>query len=306
MSLSVTDSARPSTGLSPAVLALCAVVLVLVWGTAFTMTSVAVRTITPIWLVAMRCVTGAALLTLWALSRGQRFPRLTDKRWIWYAILGLTGMVAPFYLFSRGQTVIDSGLAGITAGTMPLITIVLAHFFADERLNLQKVIGFLVGFCGLIILFLPEDFSFALIADWRSQALLLGGAVCYAVTTIIAKHAPDTPSATGAAMMVICAAIMALIAAALSAPLPSLTVKSAAMVAGLGVGSTGIATILFLFVIRESGPGTIAKINYFPPVVSVTAGILLLGEDFSPKLIIALAVIVCGLLIARRKPKAVG
>jgi len=106
---------------------------------------------------------------------------------------------------------------------------------------------------------------------------------------------------TGAAMMVMCAAVMAVIAAALSAPLPSLTPLSAAMVAGLGAGSTGIATILFLFVIRESGPGTIAKINYFPPVVSVTAGIILLGEDFSPKVIIAFAVIVCGLLIARRQ-----
>jgi len=299
MSSAVTDSNDSSASLTPSVLAACAVVLVLVWGTAFTMTSVAVKTITPIWLVAGRCLIGATLLTLWALYKKERLPRLTDTRWVWYAVLGFTGMVAPFYLFSRGQIVIDSGLAGITAGTMPLITIVLAHFFAGERLNLQKTVGFLVGFCGLIILFLPDDFSLALTADWQSQGLLLGGAFCYAITTIIAKHAPATPSVSAAAMMVICAAIMACIAAVFTAPLPALTPAGGLLILGLGAGSTGVATILFLFLIKRSGPSTIAKINYFPPVVSVTAGIILLGEPFTPKLVIAFIVIVCGLLIAR-------
>ena len=244
---------------------------------------------------------GAALVTCWALFRGHRFPRLSDKRWLWYAALGFIGMVAPFYLFSRGQKVIDSGLAGITAGTMPLITIVLAHFFANERLNSQKFIGFMVGFFGLIILFLPDEISLTLISDWRSQGLLVGGAFCYALTTIVAKRAPDTSPAIGAAMMVTCAALMALIAALFSGPMPSLTLHSFAMVCGLGAGSTGIATILYLFVVQKTGPSMLAKINYFPPVVSVSAGVLLLGEDFSPRIAVAFAVIVAGLLIARSK-----
>ncbi len=253
------------------------------------------------WLVALRCLLAAALLSSWALYRGQRFPPLRDKRWIWYALLGFVGMVAPFYLFSRGQMIIDSGLAGITAGTMPLMTIVLAHFFAGERLNTQKLIGFIVGFFGLVILFLPDDLSLSLIADWKSQGLLVGGAFFYALTTIIAKRAPDTPPAIGAAMMVISAAIMALGAAIVTGPAPGLTLQSFAMICGLGAGSTGIATILYLYVVQKTGPSMLAKINYFPPVVSVSAGVILLGEDFSPRIVLAFAVIVTGLLIAHSK-----
>jgi len=170
-----------------------ACILSLVWGSAFTMTKVAVRDIDPIWLVAMRCSIGSILLVSWMFYRGRRFPKLTDKRWLWYCLLGFVGMVLPFWLFSTGQQVIDSGLAAILAGTMPLITIVLAHFFvAGEPLSTRKALGFFIGFIGIITLFLPEDFSLALVADWQSQALMIAAAFCYAATTIIAKRAPET------------------------------------------------------------------------------------------------------------------
>lgn len=301
MALNPTDS--DNAALPAGKLLLIAVMLILIWGTAFTMTSVGVRTITPIWLVTGRCILGAVLVTAWAYSRGHRLPPLTDTRWVWYFVLGLIGMVAPFYLFSRGQIVIDSGMSAIIAGTMPLMTIIMAHFFVGEYLNARKIAGFIIGFIGLIILFLPDDFSLALIPNWKHQLFPLGGAFCYALTTIIAKRAPQTPAGLSAAMMVISATIMAVIGAIISgAPVPTLTALSAAMVVGLGTGATGIAAILYLFVIQKNGPSTIAKINYFPPVVSVVAGVVLLGEPFSWRIVAAFAIILAGLLVARSKP----
>lgn len=281
-----------------------AALLSLVWGSAFTMTRVAVRDIAPIWLVAMRCSIGSILLISWMHYCGHRFPALKDKRWLWYSWLGFVGMVLPFYLFSKGQIKIDSGLAAILAGTMPLITIILAHFFVNERMTPRKMLGFLIGFLGIVTLFLPKDLSLSLISDWRSQALMVGGAFCYAATTILAKRAPPTPPSVGAAMMVCCASLVAIICALISGvPDAAPHGLTLLMALGLGLGSTGIATIVYLWVLEQSGPSLLAKINYFPPLVSVALGTWLLGEEFTWRLAAAFVMILIGLLVARSGPK---
>lgn len=286
-------------------LLLIALTLIITWGTAYTMVSVGVRYITPIWLVAYRTILGAILVTLYAYWRGHRFPKLSNPRWLWYFILGLTGMVIPFFLISVGQKTVDSGVAAIIVGFMPLMTIIMAHFFANERLTVRKTLGFLLGFVGIIILFLPENFNLTLIKDWRAQVLVVGGAFFYAITTILAKRAPDTPASLAAAMMLVGAAIAATLAAIVSG-IPD-TIPPAMgiwMAVGLGIGSTALGNILFLYVVQKSGPSMIARINYFPALASVIAGVWFLNEPFTWRIAIAMCVIILGVFISRSGPEA--
>lgn len=313
----MTESLCPDTPVDPApdgrrrlIFWGIAITLVLVWGTAFTMIGYSVRYVSPVWLVSTRVMLGAVLMTAYMYARGRRFPALTDIRWLWYSALGFTGMVAPFFLISWGQKTIDSGLSAVIVGTMPLMTIILAHFFANERMTLFKGLGFLMGFVGIAVLFLPDDIDLGLISDWRGQACMVLGAFCYALTTVAAKRAPDTPSSTGAAMMLTAAAVMALAAslpfalAVNGGGIDSIPLSAWLCIIGLGIGSTALGTILYLYMIAEFGPSSIARINYFPPLVSVIAGIIFLSEDFTLKLLIALALIFAGLLLAgvKRKP----
>lgn len=293
-------------GLSWPVLITVSFVLVLIWGVAYTMIGVGVKHMTPIWLVAYRLVIGAVLVTGFAFARGQRFPKFTDARWRWYLMLGITGSVLPFFLISTGQLKVDSGISSIIVGAMPIMTIVLAHFFSNERLTPMKMLGFFVGFLGIVILFLPDDFSLALIGDWKSQMLIVGGAVCYAFTTVFAKRAPKTQSAIGASMMLIWAASIGVIAALISGlPAQPPALMGHLMAWGLGIGSTGIATVLYLWVIEKTGPTMLAKINYFTPVVSVIFGVWLLSEPFTWRVVISFAIIVAGILIARMKSRKI-
>ena len=279
-----------------------ALFLIIVWGTAFNMLDVVVRHMSPIWLVAWRTLIATFLIVAWALYRGHRFPKLNDVRWLWYLGLALTGMVIPFFLTATAQTTIDSGIAAILTGTMPLLTLGLAHVFTTEKMNARKITGFLVGFIGTIILFLPEDLSWGLVMDWKAQLLVLGAALCYAITTVAAKRAPETPPTLGAAMMVGWAAIASMAAALWSGPAElSVPTYVWGLVFTLALGSTGIATILYLFVIKRNGPTTLAKINYFPPFAAVLFGIWLLNEPFTIRIAIAFAVIMLGVWIARNK-----
>ncbi len=289
------------TGIETPVLLTAALFLVLVWGSAFTLIGVAVRTISPQWLVAYRMTFGAGLVLAYCLMKGYRLPPIKDGRWAWYLSMGLTGASLPFVLIAVGQKTVDSGLTAILVGTMPLMTVVLAHIFTDEKLNFWKSLGFVLGFFGIIILFLPTEISLDLVSDWKAQLLILGAAFCYASTTIIAARAPETPSAVGAAMMLLAGAAMSMIWAigtAGPAPIPDLTVIICILV--LGIGSTGIATVTYLWLIDEVGPSVIAKINYLVPICSVVLGVTFLSEPLDWRIFVSLAVIILGLMIARK------
>jgi len=291
--------------IKPAVLYSIAAILILTWGLAYPMVSVAVRDVSPIWLVASRTSIAAVLLVSYAKLRGRSFPSLTDTRWLWFGLMSMTGIVVPFFLFAHAQITVDSGICAIIASAMPIFTIILAHFFANEVLSWRKFIGFLIGFLGIIVLFLPDNMSLELVSDWKAQLLAVGAALLYAITTILAKRAPDTPPSVAAAMMVLCAAIVST-ACAITSGVPSEFPSAIAvtMVIGLGVGSTAYANILYLYVVRKTGASTLARINYFPAIISVAAGVWFLKEDFTWKIVIAFAVIVIGMVISRSGKKA--
>ena len=279
-----------------------AFLMVIVWGSAFTLVSIGVKYISPLWLVTYRLIIGAIIVIIYVKFKGLNLPNIRDKRWIWYFAMGLIGMVIPFFLLSTGQVIIDSGLTAIMVGTMPLMTVILAHFFTNEKLSITKIIGFIFGFIGIVILFLPSDFSIELTENWSSQLIIIIAAFCYAVTTIIAKRAPDTPATVGACMMLICAATACLFVALLTGLPSSIPPLLGILTAfGLGVGSTAFASILLLYIIDQTGPSTIAKINYFVPLASVIFGVIILDEILSMRIFIAFVIILIGMFISQIK-----
>lgn len=283
----------------PALIALCAA-LILIWGSAFNFVGVGVDNISPFWLTAWRLVVGAITLSLYALVTGHRFPLLHDERWIWYGVLGMTGAVIPFLLMAKGQLSVDSGLTAVIVGAMPLITIVLAHFFTDEKLTPFKILGFFLGFLGVAALFMPDQFSFGLTGDWKAQLIILCAACCYAGTTVAAKRAPKTPAPVGSAIMMAAASIAGVTAALIADPgghVPNATALT--MILLLGFGSTTVGTILYLIFIDRVGPSAMARLNYFPPMVSVIFGVWFLAEPFTWKLIVAFVTILIGVMVSR-------
>ncbi len=286
---------------SKALLYINSLILILVWGTAYTMVGFTVQYIAPAWIVASRTVIAAIFLVIYIYSRGQKLPSLKDQLWLWYGLLGFIGMTAPFYLMARAQLHVDSGLTSILVGFMPLATIVLAHFFVKgEPLSWRKALGFIIGFAGIVILFLPNEFAFGIIENWRSQSLVLIGAILYALTAIVAKRAPEVSASVGATMMVISSAIWGIIWVMFTG-LPETMPPASAIwaVLGIAVGSTAFAQILYLHLVRTSGPTFIAKLNYLVPICALAAGVIFLDEEFGLRTIIAMLVIFTGLFIAR-------
>jgi drug/metabolite transporter (DMT)-like permease len=273
--------------------------LVAMWGSAFMMTGVAVRGFTPATLVAIRLVIAAALLGGLVLLSGRRFPR-SRQFWLFSLAISLAGNCVPFWLISFGQQRIDSGLAGILMGIMPLTTMVLAHFFVrGERLNGTKATGFLLGFVGLVVLIGP-DALLQLRGEGTAllyQLAVLGGAVCYAVNTIIARHRPSADPLVAAAGVMLMGSLVMLPIGGPAAPeqlASAPAVPFAAMIA-LALVATAIATVVFLKLVAVAGPSFTSFINYLIPVWALLMGMIFLGEEPQPTTLVALVLILAGI-----------
>ncbi len=279
--------------------------LVAMWGTSFLLTKIAVAAIAPIDLVAGRFVLGTVvLLTLLVVTR-RGLPG-TARLWLFIVALALVGNCIPFLLISWGQQRIDSGLAGILMAIMPLTTVMLAHFFvAGEQLNRFKAAGFLLGFLGIVVLMGPAVLlelsgSGAVLL---SELAVLGGAVCYAVNTIIARHRPKSDALVAAAGVSLVACLIMTPVSAFTG-LPDLgQIPASALVAlvVLGVVSTATATVVFFKLITLAGPSFLSLINYLIPAWAVLAGMLVLGERPEWTALAGLAFILSGIALAETK-----
>ena len=276
--------------------------LVAMWGSAFMFTGIAVRGFSPTALVTIRLIIAAVLLTALVAMRRQRFP-WTRRFWLFSVAISLAGNCVPFWLISFGQQRIDSGLAGILMGIMPLTTMALAHFFVrGERLNPMKAAGFVVGFGGLVTLMGPE----ALLelrgqgTELLYQLAVLGGAVCYAINAILARHRPPADPLVAAAGVMLAGSAMMLPIGAVPASAELILAPLAPLVAmlALSIVATAIATVVFLKLVTVAGPSFTSFINYLIPVWALLMGVVFLGEEPGGRVLIALVLILSGIALS--------
>ena len=273
--------------------------LVLLWGTSFMFISISVETIDPLSVVFSRVLIGAILLTFMAYAKGLYLP-FTGKAWLAFLVMGMIGNVLPFYLIAWGQLSINSGIAGMIMAIMPLMTMLLAHYFVEgEDLNRYKIIGFALGLCGITLLLGP-------VFEGGGQAVFGGiavffAAVSYAANTILVRRFPKFNPIVGAAGVLIGASITMLPIWLIQAPPLTTQISNNSMlsVIWLGIGPTAIATLLLFAVIERAGPTFLATINYMIPVVAFFAGAYILSEPVELSSLFALAIILSGIAFTR-------
>lgn len=279
--------------------------LVVMFGSAFLMTKVAVTDIPPLAVVAGRISIAALLLLVWAYSIGERIGSLIHH-WKLFLVLSLTGNCIPFGLISWGQQYVDSSLAGILMAVMPLVAILLAHYaLPNEPLTVRRVLGFLLGFAGVVILMEPQHLFLDSKQQWPWLAMvaILLGACSYAANSVLAKFLPH-------ANLILISAIVLLFASFLTIPFAVWELmhtdiqwvsNSALSVLMLGVFPTGLATIVYFYIIRHAGPGFLSQINYLIPVWAVLIGIVFGGEKISIYAVLAMLCILSGIAIAQSR-----
>ena len=288
-------------------------VIVAMGGSSFVLIRNAVETIPPAVVTVGRLWIGAIFLYVVMKQAGRSLPPLFEKtpngqtlhiEWRWMMTISAISYVPPFFIFPWAQQFVDSGLAGIYMAFMPIWTVVLAYFFAGETLGLRKLIGFLLGFAGVVILMGPEVISDAGDTSFVAQAALLAATVFYASYAVMTRRAPPMRPRAFAAGTLLCAAIFATpFLLLIDLNIGNWTAASIASVVGLGLGPTGLVGVLLIIVIQRAGAGFMSLGNYMVPVWAVAAGAAIYHERLELSAFIALAVILVGVAVSQSAPR---
>lgn len=270
----------------------------LVWGATFMVIELALRGITPFWLATAR-IGFAALLTLviWRLMGG-RIWLGEGTAWGALAVTGLLSTALPFMLLSWGQQYVTSGFAGVSMAAVVLLVLPLAHVFVPgERMTPRRVLGFLIGFAGVVVLIGGQAFDTtgARLEGWGRLACL-SAACCYATSSVMMRKLPAIDPYALAALQLSIGTCFVLPAALLvEGPPPLPSSETLFYLAILGLVPTAGANLLRVLVIRSAGPVFMGLTNYQVPLWSVILGAVFLHEPLPHSLLLAMILILGGM-----------
>lgn len=276
----------------------------LIWASAFTAIKVAVPETGPYWLAASRVTVGFLVLLPYAIWRGFILPASASV-WLLLVLMALLNVVLPFLLISWAELSIDAGVTSLLMGTGPFFALVGSHIFTtDDQLTPTKAIGVLSGFCGVLIIVGFDAFAGLGRSNLLAQIACFLGSMCYVAGGLLVRKI-DIPPARLACLALGVSSIALIIIALLADGRPSLDISASATIAlvYLGLLPTGFAYLLRYYLIRKIGYSTFAIGLNLIPVFGIFLGVWLLGETLSLRILVALALVVCGLFITRLGPK---
>lgn len=265
---------------------------------------IALQEIGPITLVAFRVLFGLLFGIAVIFIQQVPWPR-TFKAWFPLLLLGLTNVAIPFFLISWGELSIDSAVASILDATVPLFTILIAHYLLlDDTMTPSKVLGLLIGFAGIVVL-MSKDMG-ASPNSLLGQAAVIVASMFYAVSAVyVRKVTVDTPGILrSAGPLVSATAAMWLATFLFESPVrfPQLATTWVALLF-LGVIGSGFAFVLAYYLIHEIGPTRTTMVTYLFPLGGVTLGVVFLREQLTWQVVTGAILIIASLIIANREPK---
>jgi drug/metabolite transporter (DMT)-like permease len=273
------------------------VLLALIWGASFMLIKIADRQLAPSTLILGRL--GSAALLLAAIAAVRLGPRetLAELRaaWRWLVVVALVNTAVPFWLLSWGETRIDSGLAAIIQGAVPIFNALIAFgFFREARVAGVRLVGLAVGFVGVALLVGAQPHGKLLAA-----LAVVAMALCYAIGTLLAgRHLRATPPLVVALASTAVSTLAALPAGVAQAPSRIWHGETIMAILVLGFVGTAVAYLLFFALIQRAGANYATLVTYLVPPIALAYGSIFLGESFGATAFAALALVLAGVALA--------
>jgi drug/metabolite transporter (DMT)-like permease len=275
-------------------------VLYLVWGSTYLGIAVAVKTIPPFFMAAIRFAIAGGILFGWSIAReGRTFAAPSRREWRDSVIVGALLLGTGMGFVSLGEKTVPSGITALLIGMMPVWVAIFGRLFLGERLPRLAMVGIAIGFGGVAILAGPSAIGGSGALEPLGLAAIIISPMSWAAGSLFASHRAILPSrplvATGAQM--IAGAAVLVVLGVFHGELGQLHLDAiapdsiVALVYLTGIGSL-LAFTTYGWLLRVAPLPWIATYAYVNPVVAVFLGTVVLGEPIEPRTLVAGAVIV--------------
>ncbi|WP_033070505.1 DMT family transporter [Thalassospira australica] len=282
------------------------VLLGVIWGSNFIFMKWAAEYITPQQVAFLRVVFGFIPLLVFAVIRGE--IRLRDMRHIHhFVVMALLATAIYYFAFAKGAALLLSSVAGMLSGAIPLFTFVTALLFLrEERSTPKSLTGLALGFAGVVLIARPWQLDGAQMADGGvslvGTAYMVAGALSVGCSFVYARKfiTPLKLSAVSLStyQIGIATLIFAVATDYTNIDLVFSDPKAAwGLVVGLGILGTGLAYILYYFIVAKLGAMAASGVTYLPPLVAMAVGGVLVGEPIAMLDVFAMIAILIGVFL---------
>ncbi|WP_456273240.1 DMT family transporter [Bacillus sp. AK031] len=279
--------------------------LSLIWGLSFVFIKLIVDPAGVWGTTFLRCSAGVlVLLPLFIRNRmkKEKAPLPIGK----LLIVGLVNAGIPWSLIAWSETQINSNTASILNATTPLWTALIGFAIFSVVLTGFQWIGILVGFLGILVLM---DFQVAglFTSNFIGIGTMLLATICYGFAGQYTRRALQ-----GVSMVAISTfQLLVGMATGLVGMLFTRGIEWGALldpkiilaIIGLGCFGSGVAALLFFYVLTKGSPEFASTVTYLIPASAMIWGFVLLGEPITSNLILGLAIIFAGVFLSSRKGK---
>ncbi len=280
--------------------------LALLWGSSYLFIRIALDTIPPVTLIAIRVSIAAAFLMAVVTLRGERLPR-DRQTWRMLLVQSFLNSIGAWTVLAWGQQYVGSGLASVLNSTSPIFIFFITLFFTrHESVGLRKLLGACVGVVGVLLIVGPDVLS-GLGQQVAAQGAIILGALLYAGAAIYGKRFPHlSPTVVAAGTMIWATVWLVPLSLALEEPWtlrPSAVSLAAALT--LSIACTGIALLIYFRLVRTLGSMGVASQAYLRAGIGVLLGVVVLGETVTPLIGAGLVAAIVGVALINmpeRKP----
>ncbi|MFJ9365444.1 DMT family transporter [Nocardia sp. NPDC101769] len=279
------------------------------WGLSSVFMKVALPGMPPFGIAFIRVLLSGLVLTPAALlrARGRTAPGVPvpgGRERIHLAVLAVTTVALPFCLTAWAQQHVEASLSAVLHATVPLWTLGFAVLLLGHRPGGRQLGAVAIGLIGVAVLagLGSHDLTGC---SWAGCLAVLAASACYGFGwTYMRRNLSHRQPLYIAAVIQVSALLVLLPLAAVTTDTGrvELTPVRIASLLALGVISTAGSELLNYRNVARLGPTTAALTAYLIPVVGVSAGICILREPLTARLLIGAAIVLgsVGLAVQRR------
>lgn len=281
------------------------ITLGLIWGSNFVFMKWATALISPAQVVLIRVVVGVIPVLCYALFTKQL--RLKHIQFVpHFLAMACLASAVYYYGFAKGASLLPSGIAGAVSGAIPLFSIVASFLFlSDEGISKTRIVGIILGFVGVLMIARP--FQGSLSGSFVEGVIyMVLGSISLGISFVYARKfiTPlDIPAAALTTYQLVLAAVVLFVITDLNgiSRVTDNPVAAWSLILGLGFLGTGIAYILYYYIVSRLGAVASSSVTYLPPVVALIISGLFLQEDIEMRDYLATALIFIGVFFVNKE-----
>jgi drug/metabolite transporter (DMT)-like permease len=277
-------------------------IIYFVWGSTFFAIRVGVLEIAPLLLAAIRFSVAGAVMSAWALARGERLP--SRRQWGSIALLAFLIFLLDYGLLFSAERRVASGMAAVILATIPAFTAIgEIIWLRTQRLTLRLAAALLVGLGGVVVLVDPSLGVAGAPVYGRGAVFLVVAAMSWSGASILMRVLPLPGSkimSAGAQMLVgggLLAAATVILGEEHGFHPAAISAAAWLALAYLIVAGSLLGFGAYIWLIHHQSPTRVGTYAYVNPLVAVVIGYLFGGEPLDARTVLGTVLVIVSVAI---------